>query len=156
MSITFVLLINLKLLTLSNSFLLIIAEHEISMLINMKMPTNVGFVIFISRENYMLSWVEYEKSFIRSGLVIPYLYYVNKHTNRESPDQILQMPSLFWAFIVRIQMYGIRNSLLELSTWLFYMTLFLILKVLINSRWHSITGCPIVTYRKKEIVIPKT
>ena len=80
----------------SNFFLLNIAEHEIfsankyeneifsanmsmkfsllismsmkfSLLINMKMPTIVGIFIFISRENFMLSWVEYEKSFITSG-----------------------------------------------------------------------------------------
>ena len=31
--------------------------------INMKMPTIVGIFIFISRENYMLSWVEKEKKF---------------------------------------------------------------------------------------------
>ena len=51
----FVLLINPKLLTISNSFLLNIAEHENSLLINMKMPTNVGIFIFISRENFILS-----------------------------------------------------------------------------------------------------
>ena len=33
----------------------------------MKMPTIVGIFIFISRENFMLSWVEHEKSFITSG-----------------------------------------------------------------------------------------
>ena len=49
-------LINLKLLTMPNSFLLNIAEHEnFSLLINMKMPTIVGIFIFISRENFMLS-----------------------------------------------------------------------------------------------------
>ena len=68
----FVLLINLKLLTIANSFLLNIAEHEnfsankykntnsilsmkISLLINMKIPTTVGIFMFISRENFMLS-----------------------------------------------------------------------------------------------------
>ena len=39
---------------------------EIYLLINMKMPTIVGIFIFISRENFMLSWVEHEKSFITS------------------------------------------------------------------------------------------
>ena len=39
---------------------------KISPLINMKMPTIVGIFIFISRENFMLSWVEHEKSFITS------------------------------------------------------------------------------------------
>ena len=51
----FVLLINLKLLTIANSFLLNIPEHEISLLISMKMPTIVGVFTFINRENFMLS-----------------------------------------------------------------------------------------------------
>ena len=33
----------------------------------MKMPTIVGIFIFISIENFMLSWIEHEKSFITSG-----------------------------------------------------------------------------------------
>ena len=37
---------------------------KISLLINMKMPTTVGIFIFISRENFMLSSAEHEKSFI--------------------------------------------------------------------------------------------
>ena len=36
----------------------------ISLQINMKMPTIVGILIFISRENFMLSLVEHEKTFI--------------------------------------------------------------------------------------------
>ena len=32
----------------------------------MKMPTIVRIFIFISRENFMLSWVEHENSFITS------------------------------------------------------------------------------------------
>ena len=40
---------------------------KISLLINMKMPTIVVIFIFISRENFMLSLVKYEKSFITSG-----------------------------------------------------------------------------------------
>ena len=40
---------------------------KISLLINMKMPTIVGIFIFISRENFMISWFEHEKSFIISG-----------------------------------------------------------------------------------------
>ena len=38
------------------------------MLINVKMPTIVGILTFMSRINFMLSLVEYEKSFIASGL----------------------------------------------------------------------------------------
>ena len=37
------------------------------LLINIKMPTFVGILIFISRKNFMLNWGEYEKSFIASG-----------------------------------------------------------------------------------------
>ena len=39
------------------------------MLINVKMPTIVGILAFMSRINFLLSWVEHEKSFITSGLV---------------------------------------------------------------------------------------
>ena len=53
MSMKFVLLINLKLLTIANSFLRNMADDDISLLINMKMPTFVGIFIFISRENCM-------------------------------------------------------------------------------------------------------
>ena len=37
------------------------------MLINVKMRTIVGILTFISWISFMLSWVEYEKSFITSG-----------------------------------------------------------------------------------------
>ena len=52
LSIKFFLVINLKLLTIANSFLLNIVEHEI-------FPANkfVGIFISISRENILLSWV---------------------------------------------------------------------------------------------------
>ena len=33
------------------------------------MPTIVGILTFMSRKNFMLSWVEHEKSFITSGPV---------------------------------------------------------------------------------------
>ena len=56
----FFMLINLKLLTMPNSFFLNIAEHE-------NFSAIVGIFIFIGRENFMLSWVEHEKSFITSG-----------------------------------------------------------------------------------------
>ena len=36
-------------------------------LINVKMPTIVGILTFMSRKNIVLSWVEHEKSFITSG-----------------------------------------------------------------------------------------
>ena len=37
------------------------------MLINVKMPTIVGILTFMSRINFVLSWVEHEKSFITMG-----------------------------------------------------------------------------------------
>ena len=37
------------------------------LLINVKMPTIVGILTFMSRESFMLSGVEHEKSFITSG-----------------------------------------------------------------------------------------
>ena len=40
------------------------------MLINVKMPTIVGILTFMSRINFMLSLVEHEKSFITSGLIL--------------------------------------------------------------------------------------
>ena len=33
----------------------------------MKMPTIIGIFIFISRENFMLSWGEHEKKFYNLG-----------------------------------------------------------------------------------------
>ena len=38
-----------------------------SPLINVKMPTIVGILTFMSKKNFVLSWVEHEKSFITSG-----------------------------------------------------------------------------------------
>ena len=38
-----------------------------SVLINVKMPTIVGILTFMGRKNFMLNWVEHEKSFITSG-----------------------------------------------------------------------------------------
>ena len=37
------------------------------LLINIKMPTVVGILIFISKINFMLSRVEHEKGFMTSG-----------------------------------------------------------------------------------------
>ena len=54
-------LINLKLLTTANSFLLNIAEHENFSANNHENATIFGIFIFISRKNFMLSRVEHEK-----------------------------------------------------------------------------------------------
>ena len=68
LSMKFVLLINIKLLTIANSFLRNIAEHEnFSANEYENANTIVGIFIFISREIFMLSWVKHEKRFITSG-----------------------------------------------------------------------------------------
>ena len=54
--------INLKLLTIANSVLLNIAEHE-----NFSANKYENANIFISREIFLLSLVEHEKSFITLG-----------------------------------------------------------------------------------------
>ena len=41
---------------------------KISLLINMKLSTIVDIFIFISRENFMLSWVGYEKTLLNYNL----------------------------------------------------------------------------------------
>ena len=51
-----------------NFFLAEQLSMKISLLINMKMPTIVAIFISVSRDNFMLSWVMHEKSFITSGL----------------------------------------------------------------------------------------
>ena len=61
-----VLLINLKLLTIANSFLLNIAEHKKFSANKYENANYFGIFIFISRENFMLDLVEHEKSFIPS------------------------------------------------------------------------------------------
>ena len=43
------------------------------MLINVKMPTIVGILTFMSRINFLLNLVEYEKSFITSGPDLIYM-----------------------------------------------------------------------------------
>ena len=46
------------------AFELSLSDVIFIMLINVKMPTIVGILTFMSRINFMLSWVELEKSFI--------------------------------------------------------------------------------------------
>ena len=51
----FVLLIDLKLLIIAYSFLLYILSMTISLIINIKMPTIISFLISSSRENFLLT-----------------------------------------------------------------------------------------------------
>ena len=63
----FVLLINLISLTIAKTFLLNIAEHENFSANKYEKANTVGIFKFISRENFMLTWVEHEKRFITLG-----------------------------------------------------------------------------------------
>ena len=66
LSMKFQLLIKTKILT--KKFLaLSLSDVVFILLINAKMPTIVGILTFMSRINFMLSLVEYEKGFITSG-----------------------------------------------------------------------------------------
>ena len=61
-------LISIKISRNSAFFRLREAENAIFLLINVKMSTIVDIFTFMSKENFMLTRVEHEKSFITSGL----------------------------------------------------------------------------------------
>ena len=67
LSIKFEMLISVKNIKKFSFFQAQISLESIFLLINVKMPTTVGILTFISRKNFMLSGVEHEKSFITSG-----------------------------------------------------------------------------------------
>ena len=46
-------------------------------LINVKMPTIVGILSFMSRKNFMLSWVEHEKSYSTKSWGLVYVKWVH-------------------------------------------------------------------------------
>ena len=56
-----------KKLNANNLYFFPAKQMKFFLLINIKMPTIVGILIFISRKNFMLNWVECEKCFITSG-----------------------------------------------------------------------------------------
>ena len=68
LSTKFQLLIKTKILTKKKFVALSLSDVVFIMLINVKMPTIVGILTFMSRINFVLSWVEHGKSFITSGL----------------------------------------------------------------------------------------
>ena len=49
-------------------------------LINVKMPTTVGILTFMSRKNFMLSWVEHKLIFITSGPDTHHIFWRHTHT----------------------------------------------------------------------------
>ena len=67
LSMKFVLIVNLKLLTIANTFLLNIVEHE-NFSANKYENANYCYINFIiSREKFIRSRIEHEKSFITLG-----------------------------------------------------------------------------------------
>ena len=67
LSMKFQLLINLNCWKIPTFLAFKLSDVAFSMLINVKMPTIVGILTFMSMINFVLSWVEHEKSFIASG-----------------------------------------------------------------------------------------
>ena len=67
LSTQFQLLIKLKYLQMKKFLALSLSDVVFIMLINIKIPTIVGILTFISRINFVLSWVEHGKSFITLG-----------------------------------------------------------------------------------------
>ena len=63
--------------------------------------TTVGIFIFISRENFMLRWIEHEKSFKLQGRAFALHSYILLVDN-EGPDQPAQMWRLIFGFAVFI------------------------------------------------------
>ena len=74
------------------------------LLINMKMPTIVGIFIFISRENFMRSWVEHEKVLNLGAWSVFFCAWRNfaclciKNALSEDSDQTVRMYRLSWIF----------------------------------------------------------
>ena len=66
LSVKFILLINLKVLTIFLNFFHAQLSWACSAELSMEKVLIVGFFIFMTKWNFMLSWVEHEKSFISS------------------------------------------------------------------------------------------
>ena len=57
----------------------------------MKMPTIVGIFIFISKENFMLSWVEHEEGFIISGPELLTIHILKLEKYIQIPDDLAKI-----------------------------------------------------------------
>ena len=64
---------------MKKSLALSLSDIVFIMLINVNMPTVVGILTLMSRINFVLSWVEHEKSFITSGQDYVIVTYRSKH-----------------------------------------------------------------------------
>ena len=53
--------------SLSDVVFIMLINFKMPAIVNVKMPTIVGILKFMSRINFVLNWVEYEKSFITPG-----------------------------------------------------------------------------------------
>ena len=70
-----------------------LSDFVFILLINVKMPTVVGILTFMSRITFMLSWVEYEKSFITLGPVCLFGLWFNTPDNSSSHIQMVSKPN---------------------------------------------------------------
>ena len=66
------------------------------------MPTIVGILTFISRRNFMLIWVEHEKSFITSGIIFVILLQDDDQQNDTYCDYIARTWDTGWSGILEI------------------------------------------------------
>ena len=119
LSMKFCLLINSKLLKSIAVFFLSLVECKIFCAYEMKMPTLIGIFIFISRENFMFSWVEHVNKFLISGSdIFSFLFLTARSSPEIGQDLLLLRPriltflacsrnvSLALSIYVTIEMYG--------------------------------------------------
>ena len=112
---------------------------KFSLLINMKMPTIVGIFIFISRENFMLSWVEHEKSFMISGPDQCLLGVWNRTSIQICYRQTVKTDQTAW-MLVGWQFNGPVNTIkVMLSQSVYLTTLFL-------DRLSPLSGYPVLVH----------
>ena len=69
------------------------------MLINVKIPTTVGILTFMSRINFMLGRVEHEKSFVTSGPGLPCTSPVSRYNCHN-------LPMTLWLTLKLLQLDG--------------------------------------------------
>ena len=88
------------------------------LLINVKMPTIVGILTFVSRKNSMLSWVEHEKSFIASGLIWICNVCLDLSQCVKSYGSSLAVLLRFWLSIFVLRELRSHNTKWKRATWI--------------------------------------
>ena len=74
-----------------------LSDDVFILLINVKMPTIVGILTFMSRMNFVLSWVEHGKSFITSGTgIIYWCFVVYSFTMKQRQESIHQSKYMYY------------------------------------------------------------